>query len=75
MRCPICANAGSLGILQQHRRRRGSRAVTITFFCSACCIEFTARNGRITHMVLIDDDGETKPLPLPRGQEKLAAHA
>ncbi len=75
MRCPLCGHAGSLGILQQHRRRQGSRSISITFFCNSCCVEFTTRNGRVTQVVTIDDDGETQTLPVPRCPEKLAAHA
>lgn len=73
MRCPHCGNSGTLGILQQHRRRQGSRTVNITFFCNSCCIEFTTRNGRVVNAVTIDADGETQTLNVPQTPEFLFA--
>lgn len=52
-----------LGILTRHRDKMTGVEVA-TFFCSQCCVEFTAHNGLVVQVTTISPEGETSTYAL-----------
>ncbi len=58
MRCPVCAAAGSLGLLQEYRR---GKTVYSRYFCRQCCSEVCFENQTLVSVLDIDEEGEARP--------------
>ncbi len=63
VRCPVCGESTTLGILTRHRDREAGLEIA-TLFCSRCCVEFTVHNGSPVQVTTISADGETSTFSL-----------
>lgn len=55
MRCPVCAETGSMGLLQKIRR---GKVIYARYFCRNCCSEICFQNQQVTSVFSINEDGE-----------------
>ncbi len=60
MRCPICSEKGSMGLLQKLRRGKVNYA---RYFCRNCCTEVCFQNQQVTSVLAINEDGEATRTP------------
>lgn len=58
MRCPVCAAAGSMGLLQEYKR---GTTLHRRYFCRQCCSEVCYENHALVSVLGIDEEGEVQP--------------